>query len=909
MKTYPCRSIARTLWLFLLSVVSVCAMAQHKITGVVLDKGSNEPVVGAAVMQAGTTNGTVTDIDGNFSLSVEQLPANISVSFLGFKTMEVKASSAKLGKLFIEVDSKTLEDVVVKSSIAVARKTPVALSSITPEIVEEKLGNKELPEILKSTPSVYATRAGGAFGDSEVRMRGFEQANIAVMVNGVPCNDMEWGGVYWSNWTGLTDVLRTAQTQRGLGASKISSPSVGGTIAYITKGLESKRGGSISYAVGNDGMNKITASVSSGMNDKGWAFTVLLGKNWGDGYIQGTDYVGYNWFLNVAKRINENHQLSFTATGAPQWHNQRNSGNGLKFAVWETMKDYMGDGNQYKYNPGFGYDKNGTPMSANYNKYHKPQFMLNHQWQINNKQSLSSAIYMSIGRGYGTSGRGRGDYSNSSWYGASKGDLNTTFRKADGTFDFGKIQDINENSTEGSLLAMSISKNYHTWVGLISNYDNKINDQFELSGGLDFRWYKGQHTNELANLFGGEYYIDDTSRDDVKPENNIAANDPEFINQKLHVGDVVYRDYDGYTVQGGIFAQLEYTLNNLNAYVSGSVSNTTYWRDDHFYYDESHSKSETVDFWGFTAKGGANYNINDYNNVFFNAGFISRAPFFSGGAFLSSTVSNATNPDAVNEKCVSFEVGYGFKNSVFSAKLNGYWTKWMDKTMAKTNDYSAIESEGISAGRWVLNLEGVDARHMGIELELEYNPARWVELTGMLSLGDWVWDCNTNGHFYNQEGQPLKDLKGHKASGIGAEDHGSMVVNLDKVKVGGSAQTTAALGVKFRPVEGLRIGMDWNLFANNYADWTISSNDITINSTYKYPTPWKLPTYYTFDANAGYSVKMGESVKATFSGNVDNLFDAVYIQTADDGTGHNWQTSYGFYGFGRTYSVKLKLDF
>ena len=136
-----------------------------------------------------------------------------------------------------------------------------------------------------------------------------------------------------------------------------------------------------------------------------------------------------------------------------------------------------------------------------------------------------------------------------------------------------------------------------------------------------------------------------------------------------------------------------------------------------------------------------------------------------------------------------------------------------------------------------------------------------------------------------------------------------MVVNLDKVKVGGSAQTTAALGVKFRPVEGLRIGMDWNLFANNYADWTISSNDITINSTYKYPTPWKLPTYYTFDANAGYSVKMGESVKATFSGNVDNLFDAVYIQTADDGTGHNWQTSYGFYGFGRTYSVKLKLDF
>ena len=62
------------------------------------------------------------------------------------------------------------------------------------------------------------------------------------MVNGVPVNDMEWGGVYWSNWAGLAVVTRTMQTQRGLGASKVSSPSVGGSINIITKAHEAKKG-------------------------------------------------------------------------------------------------------------------------------------------------------------------------------------------------------------------------------------------------------------------------------------------------------------------------------------------------------------------------------------------------------------------------------------------------------------------------------------------------------------------------------------------------------------------------------------------------------------------------------------------------------------------------------------------
>ena len=113
-----------------------------------------------------------------------------------------------------------LADVVVKGSLAVDRKTPVALSVVTAKEIEEKLSTQEFPEILKSLPSVYATKEGGAFGDGRINLRGFETENIAVMVNGVPVNEMEWGGIYWSNWAGLSDVTRFIQVQRGLGASK-----------------------------------------------------------------------------------------------------------------------------------------------------------------------------------------------------------------------------------------------------------------------------------------------------------------------------------------------------------------------------------------------------------------------------------------------------------------------------------------------------------------------------------------------------------------------------------------------------------------------------------------------------------------------------------------------------------------
>ena len=114
------------------------------------------------------------------------------------------------------------EIVITQTSFAVDRKTPVAVSTIKADVIENKLGTQEFPEILKSTPGVYATKSGGGFGDGRLNLRGFNSENVAVMINGVPVNDMENGRVYWSNWAGLSDVTSAMQVQRGLGASKVS---------------------------------------------------------------------------------------------------------------------------------------------------------------------------------------------------------------------------------------------------------------------------------------------------------------------------------------------------------------------------------------------------------------------------------------------------------------------------------------------------------------------------------------------------------------------------------------------------------------------------------------------------------------------------------------------------------------
>lgn len=888
--------------------------ADIRCTGQVTDE-QGEPVIGATVSVAGTQQATATDIDGKFTINAPQGKA-IKIAFIGYKTVEQPAR-ANMGVIKLDTESTMLQDVIVTQSIARTRETPVAMSTVDAATIDVKLGGQEFPEVLKTTPGVYTIRQGGGFGDAETRMRGFKSPNVATMVNGIPVNDMEWGGVYWSNWAGLSDVASNIQTQRGLGASIISTPSVGGTLNITTRTIDVEKGGSLWYGMGNDNMNVYGFKASTGLMKNGWAVTLLGSRKWGDGYIQGTSYNSYNYFLNVSKRINEFHQLSLTAFGAPQEHNQRSSYDGLSIEGWQQVKNYMDGKSMYRYNPTFGYDRHGKAMTgANHNVYHKPQISLNHMWKIDDSSTLSSAVYVSIGSGYGMRGMYRSSAYSSGWYGAdsSNGKLNTTFRCPDGTFDYAAVQEMNAASQTGSNMALARNKNAHEWYGLVSNYKKEINrhngDRLNITAGVDFRYYIGHHKAVLDNLMDGAYFIDDYNRSRVLATNNSAAKDPQWQLQKLGVGDVVYRNYNGYTVQEGIYAQAEYTMldKKLNLVLAGSLNNTDYWRRDFFYYDKDNERSETVNFFGGTIKGGANYNIDRHNNVFLNAGYISRAPFFQSGVFASYNTSNIVNKKAINEKVISIEGGYGYQSHQFALTGNVYYTRWIDRTMAKTGS----ASRGAAEDRYFFNMSGVGARHMGLEVNFTYIPVQWMTIEGMLSWGDWEWDSNATGYFYNQNGQPLANINtGAIASGIYAPDHVSATLNQKGIKVGGSAQTTANLGVTFKPFKGFRIGADWTVAARNYSDLNITSSTLSDNSEINVKDPWCIPWGSTIDLNCSYRFKMG-GFNATLYGNVHNLANYNYITQAYTPVGSqgSWENAYQvFYSFGRTYSLKLRLNF
>jgi len=833
--------------------------AQGTITGTVIDSEMDGPLPGANVMVVGSKNGTTTDFDGNFSLEVKKSTGTLEISFVGYKSKRVQfnlsGASQDLGEIVLIGDENALDEIVITSfSLAIDRKTPVAVSTVKSETIETKLGNQEFPEILKSTPGIYATKQGGGFGDSEVRLRGFNSENIAVMINGVPVNDMENGRVYWSNWAGLSDVTRTMQVQRGLGAAKVAVPSIGGTINIVTKSTDAKMGGSVIASTGNDGLQKIGATVSTGKTDNGWAATVSASKTSGRRFADGLEFEGYNYFLNIAKEINENHELSFTAFGAPQRHGQRET--------LHKIEDYQRSDRGIKFNGDWGY-RNGQVVNVQDNFYHKPQISLNHYWTISDKTKLSTAAYVSFGTGGGGGYTGNADLRS----------VNSEYRSAPyQPLNLDRVVDENAaNGADGSQTILYDSRNDHFWTGLLSTVSTEVGEGWELLGGIDLRYYKGKHFQEVKDLLGGQYWAD-----------NSNVNDPNRLTRK---GDKINYFNDGLVLWEGGFAQAEYSNDVISAFVSVNASNTSYKRKDYFRYEDNSDIQETdwINFFAFGAKGGANFNFDDNNKVFANIGYFEKAPFFNS-VFLNNR--NIANEDAENQKIFSAELGYGFRNQNLRVDFNLYRTAWKDKTLARSFTQG---NQQIFA-----NILGVDALHQGIELEFEYKPTSKLNITGMMSLGDWKWDNNIDN----------VDVLGEDGSTV----LGTINVAIDGVEVGNSAQTTAALGLNYEVFPGTFVRGDFTYYDRYFADF-----DPTVRDSVELQGPFELPDVGLLDLGFTHKFQFGP-FDASINANVFNVLDTEYISDAREGNvkDPNYKglvDSNVWYGFGRTYSVGAKINF
>lgn len=923
-------------WLLtgLLFMIVSTAFSQGKITGMITDGVASLP--GANVAIKGSTVATSTDFDGKFTIDAKTSTGEIVISYLGFENQTIKftvasGSTTNLGKITLVSNSNELSEIVVKSGvvdIARDRKTPVAVSTIKAAEIQEKLGSQELPEILKNTPSVYASKAGGGYGDSRIAIRGFDQKNVAVMVNGIPINDMENSAVFWSNWAGLSDVTSAVQVQRGLGASKLAISSVGGTINFVTKTSDMKEGGSVSSSFGNDNYLKAQASYNTGVMKNGLSASVLFSRTEGNGYVDGTQFEGYNYYVAFGYKASDKHSFQFTFTGAPQWHDQRSTS-----PLLSDFLKYGSDGKtpNIKYNSDWGM-RNGEEYNLKTNYYHKPVMSLNWDYDINETTKLSTVVYGSWGRGGGTTTNG-GIKGNNAY------STNNSLRNADGTINFDLIQNWNSgkpttlgtrtatngqyqnSSASGSATVTNTgiteiaSVNSHNWYGGVINLDKKISDKFTLDFGVEGRTYKGIHYQNLIDLFGATNYRDAT---------NVNANpNPGYFSTtyapRPSGNPFASTDYqervnywnDSEVNYYGAFTQLEYSSGNFTAFLQGAVSQQGYKRIDHFKYLTTNPLSETdfKNISGGDIKVGANYNINEQHNVFANAGMYSKQPFFNA---VFPNNASIINDNLTNEKIKAVELGYGFRSGIFNANLNAYYTSWDDRFTTSTDADAATNPGGF------YTFSGVNETHKGIELDMNARLFEKLKLNAMISVGDYKYKGNATSNRFDASNNPI--------SGGSAQ-----TLYLDGVKVGNNAQTTVAIGAAYEVLNGLNVDANLNYSEKLYGN--ISPVNF-LSATNK--GALELPGFATTDAGVSYKLRFGANKSNAFNFrlNVNNVFDKVFINEsftnvfADDiktpAVGTTPAVTYAqagalyngiatgnkvYFGYGRTWNFTFRYDF
>lgn len=975
----PKTIILKALLLIVFCLATQAIYAQNaRITGTIKNAVTRETLIGVT-LKTNTGEGTVTDIDGNYLLSLPAGLYQVSVTYIGYKplTVDMNIASENDNKVFnldLEEDNVIMKEVSVTADVARSRQTPVAFTTIPLEKIREEIATQDLPMVLNSTPGVYATQQGGGDGDSRITIRGFDQRNIAILIDGVPVNDMENGWVYWSNWSGLSEVARSLQVQRGLGASKLALPSVGGTLNLLTKGIEAKSRFSVTQEIGTQNHLKTVISGTTGRLKNGFGITFTASYKNANGWVDNTWSKAGFYFFKIEKQLNSHHTLGFSVVGAPQKHGQRvfkqrianfskaeavkmfdgtdaeynllnqydsyiedtlrvQKNNGIAFAnnnanysqaqkdsaVAAISNNYTSQLNEIgvnsnlearfdqtyidtskykeygiKYNSHWGELTrkvvNGTDttnakkenVTERLNYYHKPQFLLKHFWTANSRFSLSNMLYLSLGDGGGTQNQGSG--------------FQPIFDT--GLWNYQQIYDNNFNRADGkSTNILKDAQNNHIWYGYLSTFDFQQNDRWSYSGGLDLRYYKGNHVRRVYDLLGGDYYVD-------------AANPTVPKDTKVYENGIIERDYDGLVKWGGAFGQIEYATPRLSAFLNLTGAMTSYQRIDRYakrdlvladttllraigYTDTVTYNGSSYNFSspetrvsqtsekiipGFTIKTGANFNLDEHQNVYFNTGYISKAPRFDN-------VFNAQNieyPNIINEKIAAGEIGYGVKFRKFSLNANTYYTVWINRPLIAT----IINQDGNDEQR---NVAGLKAHHRGLEIDYAYdvlpNKLKW---EGLLSLGDWVWKTDTNTVLLGDEDIKLK-----------------IPFSANNVHVGDAAQFQVAQSLRYQPFKNSFIKVKGTYFGKNYSEFTPER----LTGTNQDREVWKIPNYFTIDLYMGYNFNITRRTKASISLNILNALDNVYISDGSNRIGFRTRDIEVFYGAGRRGSISTQINF
>ena len=892
----------------LLTIIVLASLVGSAMAGTIKGKvtgaSDDAPLIGANVYLEGTTMGAATDDEGMYEIDAADGTYTLVCEYVGYATQKVEVTVDGT----VEVNFQLVEYLFSKTISVIAdrakeRETPVAFTNVAKAKIEEQLGSRDIPMVMNTTPSVYSTMQGGGSGDARINVRGFNQRNVAIMINGVPVNDMENGWVYWSNWDGVGDATSSIQMQRGLSAVNLATPSIGGTMNIITDPTALNSGFRLKQEYGSGTMLKTTFTANTGLIDDKYAISATVVRKIGDGVIDKTWTDAWAYYFGASYNVNDNNRLEFYALGAPQRHGQNLYKQNIAAYSKSFAKDlgYSQEALDAFEEKGRLWNQNWGPVSSSYtgkqavegntfdrydknfinereNFFHKPQVNLNWYSTLSDNMSFTNVLYYSGGTGGGT---------------GTFGKFQPDFSRNPFVWDWDNIIAKQQGDTAKTIIRNS--RNNQWTIGNIAKLYWKANDNLSTMFGIDWRTAEIEHYREVRDLLGGEFFVNVD-----KYGNSYNEFDTTPASQEKRLGDKVnYFNTNTVDWIGG-FAQAEYTLDELTAYGTVGYSSIKYGFTDHFKKgdDGNELSLQSDNISSFQVKGGAMYRINDDMEVYGNAGYVEKVPIFDAVIDDRNGVF-ADNP--ANETFLSFEGGLNYRglDGMLSSKLSFYYTKWQDRTMTR-----GIEiTQGVFD---ILFISGLDQLHTGFEFEAAFQPMPMFRLDLAGSIGSWNTLNDVSGSYRTVE------------SGTTVTKNYQLAVK--DLKIGDAPQTQVAVAATVFPIQGMSIQGVLKYYDQFYADWDPTSRIVYDGETPDRGQSWLTPSYNLVDMHASYQLPFDlNGVQFKLSAHIFNLLDTEYISDATDnsrfnaykvdGKNHKADDAEVFFGIPRTFNLGLSITY
>lgn len=710
------------------------------------------------------------------------------------------------------------EDTTKNNAMPGSGAPMVTLSASDLESDEE---SQDVSGLLQASQDIFTSTAGYTFGSARFRVRGYDSENMTVMINGMPVNDRETGRAYWSTWGGLNDVTRYKEIHSGISASQHTFGGIGGSTNMETRASGFRKGSQVTYAATNRSYrNRLMFTSNTGMMKNGWAFTISGSKRWAEeGYVDGTFYDAYAYFVSAEKKINARHTLVFTGFGSPT----RSGRPGVS-----TQETYDLAGSNY-YNPYWGY-QNGVKRNARVSNYHQPMLILGHSWKLNDKTDIYHAISYAFGKGGSTALEWYDaadprpdyyrnlpsyyalDYPDQAAYYTRQWENNEEFRQLDWDhFYFANSKNLytvqNANGESGNNISGNRSKyilesrrNDKSHLMYNVTLKHSLTDKMFVSAGVNVSRFKTFNYKVVEDLLGGDFWVDVdkyAERDFLNPEQ--ANNDIRIPNRVVKVGDVFGYDYTANINENSAFGTLEMKGKKIDAYVGLTLSTTSFWRTGNMqngkFPDNSLGDSEKQNFFNYGLKGGIEYKLSGRHFATANAQYMTRAPYFRD-AYISSRTRDQVVNDLQSETVRGGDLSYIFRGPNLKVRMTGYYTEFVDEIWSRSFYHEDLRS--------FVNyiMVGVKEIRTGMEFGLETNLTPTLTASFVAAHGDYIYNSQPD-VYIAQDNDPEVVLESRK-------------VYLKGYKVGGMPETALSAGLKYNSPKYWFIGLNASYFDNIY---------------------------------------------------------------------------------------------